>query len=99
MTIPVWDELGHNSGRLFPLAYQVRKIGILNRGDYPGKGEGTPAIREMKVEQKGRELKGWKKMFSNFLVVVRREALCLAFMSCKHTYNVHGPGVRRPISA
>ena len=41
----------------------------------------------MKVEQKGRELRGWK-MFSNFLVVVRREALCLAFMSYKHTYNV-----------
>ena len=41
----------------------------------------------MKVEQKGRELKGWKNV-SNFLVVVRREALCLAFMSYKHTYNV-----------
>ena len=28
------------------------------------------------------------KMFSNFLVVVRREALCLAFMSYKHTHDV-----------
>ena len=28
------------------------------------------------------------KMFSNFLVVVRREALCLAFMSYKHTRDV-----------
>ena len=27
-------------------------------------------------------------MFSIFLVLVRKEALCLAFMSYKHTYNV-----------
>ena len=27
-------------------------------------------------------------MFSNFLVVVRREALCLAFMSYQHTHDV-----------
>ena len=50
--------------------------------DYPSKGEGTPAIRDMKVEQKGRE--GREEMFSNFLVAVSREALCLAYVLKTH---------------
>ena len=62
MTIPVWDEFGHINGRLFPLSISSKE----NRDtqeDYPSKGEGTPAIREMKVEQKGRKPKGSKNVF------------------------------------
>ena len=81
----MWDEFGHNSGRLFPLSI-LNQENPDTQEDYPSKGEGTPAIREMKVEQKGRELMDGK-MFSNFLVVVSREALCLTFMSYKHTCN------------
>ena len=62
MTILVWDEFGHNSGRLFPLSIS-RKENPDTQEDYPSKGEGTPAIQEMKVELKGRELKGWKNVF------------------------------------
>ena len=86
MTIPVWDEFGHNSGHVFPLSISSQE----NRDtqeDYPSKGEGTPPIREMKVEQKRRKLKGWKNVFQPSSSSEER-GLSLAFMSYKHTCNV-----------
>ena len=46
----------------FISAYQARKVQKI----YPSKGESTPAIREMKVEQNGRD--GRKKCFPTFLL-------------------------------
>ena len=84
----MWDEFGHSSGRLFNSFKHIKlgKSGYSRRlsqqrwghtrhpGDESGaKGEGTA---------------WWDgKMVSNFLVVVSREALCLALMSYKHTCN------------
>ena len=65
MTIPVWDKFGHKSGRLFHLNIQARKIQI-HKKIYPSKGEGTPAIRQMKVEPNGRE--GREKCFPTYLL-------------------------------
>ena len=45
---------------LFPLSISSNRD---TQEHYPSKNEGTTAIREMKVEQKGRELKGWKNVF------------------------------------
>ena len=58
----MWDEFGHNSGRLFPLS-------ILNQEnpdteeDYPSKGEGTPAILEMQSGGKGEGTDGMENVF------------------------------------
>ena len=60
MTIPVWDEFGHKSGRLFHLS----KYGQKNpdtQEDYASKDEGTAAIREIKVQQKERDLTSFNK--------------------------------------
>ena len=65
MTIPVWDKFDHKSGRLFHLSISARKVQIHNK-IYSSKGEGTPAIREMKVEQNGRG--GREKCFPTFLL-------------------------------
>ena len=69
ITTPVWDEFDHKSGRLENPDTQE---------DYSSKGEGTPAIREMKVEQKGRERR--EKCFLTFLLQ-GAERLC-ASLSC-----------------
>ena len=60
MTIPVWDEFGHKSGRLFHLS----KYGQKNpdtQEDYASKDEDTAAIREIKVQQKERDLTSFNK--------------------------------------
>ena len=86
MAIPVWDEFAHNSGHLFPLSISSQE----NRDtqeDYPSKGDSSPAIREMKVEQKVKELKGWKNVFQ--LSCCREErGFVPRFHVYKHTYNV-----------
>ena len=88
MTIPVWNEFAHNSGHLFPLSIctVARKIGILKK-IIPAKVRAHPPSGRWKWSKRGGN---WRdgKMFSNFLVVVRREPLCLAFMSYKHTHDV-----------
>ena len=61
MTFPVWGK----SGRLFHFKHiKLGKSRHTRR--FILKGEGTPAIREMKVEPKGRE--GREKCSSTFLL-------------------------------
>ena len=66
-------------------AYQARKVQI-HKTIYPSKSEGIPAIREMKVEQNGRE--GREKCFLTFLLQCAKRP-CASLSCLKNTiYNV-----------
>ena len=77
MTIPVWDKFGHKSGRLFHLNISSKENPDTQEDlSQPRVGQTRHSGDESGAKREGRE----GKMFSNLLVAVSREALCLAFV-------------------
>ena len=83
VTIPVWDKFGHKSGRLFHFKHIKLGKSRYTRRFIPAKGEGAPAIREMKVEPKGR--KGTEKCSPTFLCCSEQSGLVPRF----HVIKTH----------
>ena len=81
-----WRPNDNNSslGWIWPQEWPLGKSGYTRRLFQQRWGHTRHPGDESGAKGEGKE----GKMFSNFLVAGSREALCLAFMSYKYTYNV-----------